>query len=214
MQGGDNAFDGVVEQHGTDADAEIEFEAVGIGEERLVLPDRIVLVVENRPTGSHPPRRYRRVPCAGPARRTRPARRLPRSCRWRAQGSVPSAARFRRWHSEIWCADGGWVFRPARMSPERTGVALLPLLEVTPSAVRMFFSVPLCQSHLSMRLRSRISRRRSPSHQIAKFADRGAGPMFSPWQVRRPDEPPHISSPRWRGSMSAESPRPMSIPGP
>ena len=56
VQGGDDALDGVVEQHRADADADVELEAVGGGEERLVLADRLALVVEDGPAAAHPAR--------------------------------------------------------------------------------------------------------------------------------------------------------------
>src|SRR3977135_1019282 len=88
----------------------------------------------------------------------------------------------------------------SRQSPNRSalraGVAFVPLFDEQSAAVMMVFSVPLCQSHFEMRLPSRISRTKSPSHQIAKLTDRGAGPILSPLQVFKPSDPPHISSPR------------------
>src|SRR5215218_3772526 len=82
-----------------------------------------------------------------------------------------------------------------KKSADKTGVALVPLFEVAPSAVSKVSSVSLVQFHLEMRLRSSSSRKRSPSHHIAKFAERGALPMRSPVQVRNPEGPPHISAP-------------------
>ena len=56
VQRGDDALDGVVEQDRADADAHVELEAVGVGEERLVLPDRLAFVVEDRPAAADPAR--------------------------------------------------------------------------------------------------------------------------------------------------------------
>ena len=56
MQRGDHALDRVVEQHRADADAHVELEAVGVGEEWLVLADRLALVVEDGPAAAHPAR--------------------------------------------------------------------------------------------------------------------------------------------------------------
>jgi hypothetical protein len=56
VQGGDDALDGVVEQHRADADADVELETLGIGEERFVLADGLALVVEDGPAAPHPAR--------------------------------------------------------------------------------------------------------------------------------------------------------------
>ena len=56
VQRGDHALDRVIEQHRADADAHVELEAVGVGEERLVLADGLALVVEDRPAAAHPAR--------------------------------------------------------------------------------------------------------------------------------------------------------------
>src|SRR5207249_4168133 len=56
MQSGNHTFDGVVEEHWADADANIELEAVRVGKERLVLADRLALVVEDGPAATHPAR--------------------------------------------------------------------------------------------------------------------------------------------------------------
>ena len=56
VQRGDHALDRVVEEHRADADAHVELEAVGVGEERLVLADGLALVVEDRPAAAHPAR--------------------------------------------------------------------------------------------------------------------------------------------------------------
>ena len=65
----------------------------------------------------------------------------------------------------------------SRQSPRRSalsaGVDFEPLLEEQSVAVSRRLTVPVPQSHLSMRLPSRISRRRSPSHQQAKLIDDG-----------------------------------------
>ncbi len=56
VQRGDDALGRVVEQHRADADADIELEAVGVGEEGLELADRLALVVEHRPAAADPAR--------------------------------------------------------------------------------------------------------------------------------------------------------------
>ena len=56
LQGRDDAFERVVEQHRADTDADVELEAVGVGEERFVLADRLALVVEHRPAATNPAR--------------------------------------------------------------------------------------------------------------------------------------------------------------
>ena len=84
-------------------------------------------------------------------------------------------------------------------SPSRsalsTGVAFVPLFDVQPSAVKSVSSLPFCQSHLEIALRSSSSRSRSPSHQMAKFTVRGPAPIRSPLQLFNPSEPPHASAP-------------------
>ncbi len=54
MQRGDHAPDWIVEEGRIDAHCSGELEAVGSAEERLVLPDRLSLVVEDRPAAAHP----------------------------------------------------------------------------------------------------------------------------------------------------------------
>ena len=56
IERGDHALDRVVEQDRADADAHVELEAVRGGEERLVLADRLALVVEDRPAAADPAR--------------------------------------------------------------------------------------------------------------------------------------------------------------
>ena len=83
VQRGDDAPDRVVEEHRADADRDVELEAVRVGEERLVLADRLALVVEDGPAAADParvdvvgviaagrprPRRSRRGVAPGPAR--------------------------------------------------------------------------------------------------------------------------------------------------
>src|SRR5207245_9770594 len=45
VQGGDDAFDRVVEEQRADADLDVKLEALGVGEERLVLADRLALEI-------------------------------------------------------------------------------------------------------------------------------------------------------------------------
>src|SRR5947209_3606279 len=54
VQGGDHALDGVIEEHRADANADVKLEAMGIGEERLVLANGLALVVEDGPAAAHP----------------------------------------------------------------------------------------------------------------------------------------------------------------
>ena len=54
VQGGDDPFDRIVEESGADADADVEFEAVGVGKERLELADRLAFVVEDGPATTDP----------------------------------------------------------------------------------------------------------------------------------------------------------------
>ena len=56
VQRGDDALDRVVEQHRADADLHAELEAMRVAEERLVLADRLALVVEDRPAAADPAR--------------------------------------------------------------------------------------------------------------------------------------------------------------
>ena len=56
VQRGDDALGRVVEQHRADADRDAELEAVGGAEERLVLADRLALVVEDGPAAADPAR--------------------------------------------------------------------------------------------------------------------------------------------------------------
>src|SRR5688572_573245 len=67
-----------------------------------------------------------------------------------------------------------------RMSPDRAGVALVPLLEATPLAVSRRVSLPV--PYLSMRVWSSSSRTGSASHQMTKLAEDGV----------RPTEPPEV----------------------
>src|SRR6266542_5912277 len=75
-----------------------------------------------------------------------------------------------------------------RISALSAGVALVPLFEIAPPAVRSRTSVPDVQSHLLIQLSSRISRSRSASHHTAKFTDEGAVQMDWPWTSSRPAE--------------------------
>src|SRR5262249_42234752 len=83
MQGGDHAFDRVVEKHRADADANVELEALDVGEEWLELATGFAFIVENGPAATHPAwadvgRRHLRLPirayddpAAGSAHRNR-----------------------------------------------------------------------------------------------------------------------------------------------
>src|SRR5215510_11796888 len=56
MDRGDDALDRVVKQYGADAHRPREFKLVRGAEERFILPDRVALVVEDRPSAAHPAR--------------------------------------------------------------------------------------------------------------------------------------------------------------
>ena len=61
MQRGHHAPDRIVEEHRAHADGTGELEALGSAEERLVLADRLALVVEDRPAAADPARTDFRV---------------------------------------------------------------------------------------------------------------------------------------------------------
>src|SRR5205823_19224 len=48
--------DRVIEEHRADTDLDVKLEAVGVGEERLVLAHGLTLIVEHRPAAAHPAR--------------------------------------------------------------------------------------------------------------------------------------------------------------
>src|SRR5215469_315952 len=56
VQRRDHPFDRVIEEHGTDADLCVKLEMMSIGEERLILADRLGLVIEDSPAASDPAR--------------------------------------------------------------------------------------------------------------------------------------------------------------
>src|SRR5215510_1251737 len=96
-----------------------------------------------------------------------------------------------------------------RMSPERAGVALVPLLEVAPSAVssRVSEDVP----YLSMWLLSSSSRTVSASHQTRKLVEDGLRPTFCPWLFEAPDTlEVQASAPALPAQTSPATPRPLS----
>src|SRR3954468_9333230 len=96
-----------------------------------------------------------------------------------------------------------------RMSPDSTGVALVPLLEATPDPVsrRVSEEVP----YLSMWVPSRSSRTGSPSHQARKLAEDGLRPLVPPPSSRMlPSEEDHISGPELPDQMSPATARPLS----
>src|SRR5689334_4798411 len=100
-----------------------------------------------------------------------------------------------------------------RMSPDRTGVALVPLFEDTPEPVsrRVSEEVP----YLSMRVPSRSSRTGSPSHQARKLVEEGLRPFVPPPSSRMPpSEDDHISGPELPDQMSPATPRPLSQQAP
>src|SRR6266496_1202583 len=77
-----------------------------------------------------------------------------------------------------------------RMSALRTGVALVPLLEVQPSATSRVVSVASDQCHLEMVLRSSNSPRTSPSQNTPKLHERGVvSEIFSPLALNKPVTP-------------------------
>src|SRR5258708_35519376 len=87
-----------------------------------------------------------------------------------------------------------------RISAHSAGVALVPLLEVQPSAVRRRVSEPSVQFHLEIVLRSSNSRSKSASHQTPQLQERGLrSEICSPLTFqtpRRPAPDAHISYPR------------------
>ena len=54
MQGGNNAFNRVIEQDGADTDLHAELETVCRAEKRFVLADRFALVIKDHPAASDP----------------------------------------------------------------------------------------------------------------------------------------------------------------
>ncbi len=76
------------------------------------------------------------------------------------------------------------------MSAQRHGVDFVPLLDVQPWATSRGDSALVFQSHLVMRLLSRISRSRSPSHQTPKLHERGLrSEIISPLTFHNPTSP-------------------------
>src|SRR5512145_100369 len=83
-----------------------------------------------------------------------------------------------------------------RISAERFGVALVPLMDDAPDAVSNRVSPPV--PYLSMWLLSSSSRTKSPSHQITKLTELGLRPALPPEELKRlvmPSPPPQKSAP-------------------
>src|SRR4029453_3965260 len=70
-----------------------------------------------------------------------------------------------------------------RTSADRFGVALVPLIELAPSAVSSRVSPPV--PYLSTWLLSSSSRKGSASHQTRKFALPGVRPTLAPVELNR-----------------------------
>src|SRR4051794_36666518 len=99
-----------------------------------------------------------------------------------------------------------------RMSPDKDGVDLVPLLEWTPEPVsrRVSREVP----YLSMWVPSRSSRVVSPSHHARKLLDPGLRlATTAPLGLRTPlTSDDHDSAPALPDQMSPDTPRPLSPP--
>src|SRR5499426_46545 len=83
-----------------------------------------------------------------------------------------------------------------KISADRFGVALVPLMDDAPVAVSKRVS-PLVP-YLSMWLLSRSSRTKSPSHQIRKLTELGFRPTLPPEELKRlviPSPAPQNSAP-------------------
>src|SRR4051794_40142278 len=77
-----------------------------------------------------------------------------------------------------------------KISAQRHGVDLVPLLETHPSATSSGDSLSVFQSHLVMRLESSNSRSVSPSHQTPKLQERGLRwETVSPLTFQTPERP-------------------------
>src|SRR3954469_927648 len=95
------------------------------------------------------------------------------------------------------------------MSPDRDGVAFVPLSECTPEPVsrRVSDEVP----YLSMWVVSRSSRTGSPSHQERKLAEDGSRPFVAPPSSRiEVSEADQTSAPSLPAQMPPATPRPLS----
>src|SRR5215204_1288208 len=81
-----------------------------------------------------------------------------------------------------------------RMSPESAGVAFVELLEESPAGESNVFVLLVSQSHFEMVVPSSNSRRRSASHQTAKFLGEGAEVLIrTPVALQRPPRELYIS---------------------
>src|SRR6185436_10245252 len=81
-----------------------------------------------------------------------------------------------------------------RMSAESAGLAFVPLFDETPAGASMGLDVLVFQFHFEIVVPSRISRSRSPSHQLMKLIWFGCvGLTCAPLAFIRPPRVPHIS---------------------
>src|SRR5690606_14762234 len=97
------------------------------------------------------------------------------------------------------------------MSPDRDGVALVPLLEATPLPVSR--RVSPFGPYLSIRVWSSSSRLGSPSHQTRKLIELGLRPMAVPEVLSRPStREDQNSAPGLPAQISPATPRPLSSP--
>src|ERR1044071_8039764 len=96
-----------------------------------------------------------------------------------------------------------------KRSPERAGVAFVPLSEWTEAPVSRRVSEE--GPYLSMCVPSRSSRTGSPSHQDRKLTEDGSRPLVAPAssriEVSEADQP---SAPSLPAQMSPATPRPLS----
>src|SRR3712207_1347431 len=81
-----------------------------------------------------------------------------------------------------------------RMSPESAGVDFVELFEERPAGESSAVLVFVSQFHFEMVVPSSSSRRRSASHQTAKFVGEGlVVPICTPLALIRPPREPYIS---------------------
>src|SRR5215207_2357959 len=84
-----------------------------------------------------------------------------------------------------------------RMSPESAGVAFVELFDATPAGESSVEVVRVVQFHFEMVVPSSNSRRRSASHQTAKFFGEGAEVLIcTPVALQSPPRELYISEPR------------------
>src|SRR5215510_5947755 len=96
-----------------------------------------------------------------------------------------------------------------RISADRFGVDLVPLIDDAPEAVSKRVSPPV--PYLSMWLLSSSSRTKSPSHHTRKLTELGLRPALPPEPLKRlvmPSPAPQNSAPALPAKMSPATPRP------